>query len=357
MSQLKSKKGRKKHLTYDDEYASDDDDDQNDVNVDDDLLLQKGKPNKATGKRRGARASSKCRENQPRQSKGKNTESEPKKWSSEETNQLIDLFEERPCLWDVFNKSYHDREKRDKAYVEIKTELSVPVNEIKAKLLKLRSQLGREINKTSKTKSGQGTDELYKPTWVCWEKLQFLRTVMQPGKSRDNLQDTLNPDVPSPASADTEDVNTSIESEEVNQKPSSARQSKKSMELKRQELLTTCINVLKEPVKEPVQESNSKPALCSFSLYVSGKLAQFDKRTRSQAERMISNILFDLEELLYTRSAPANMTSNAAPGSTSLHNNFGELSGSLSSPTEVQNNGNADIMQNSNGPFMRLLQQ
>ena len=72
---------------------------------------------------------------------------------------------------------------------------------------------------------------------------------------------------------------------------------------------------------------------------------------------MISNILFDLEELQYTRSAPANMTSNAAPGSTSLHNNFGALSGSLSSPTEVQSNGNADIMQNSNGPFMRLLQQ
>ena len=131
------------------------------------------------------------------------------------------------------------------------------------------------------------------------------------------------------------------------------------MELKRQELLTTYINVLKEPVKEPVQESNAKPALCSFPLYVSEKLAQFDKRTRSQAERMIYNILFDLEELQYTRSAPANMTSNAAPGSTSLHNNFGALSGSLSSPTEVQKSGNADIMHidNSNGPFMRLLQQ
>ena len=36
---------------------------------------------------------------------------------------------------------------------------------------------------------------------------------MQPGKRRDNLQDTLNPDVPSPASVDNEDVNTSIESE------------------------------------------------------------------------------------------------------------------------------------------------
>ena len=34
-----------KHLTYDDEYESDNDD-WNDVNVDDNLLLQKGKPSK-----------------------------------------------------------------------------------------------------------------------------------------------------------------------------------------------------------------------------------------------------------------------------------------------------------------------
>ena len=70
---------------------------------------------------------------------------------------------------------------------------------------------------------------------------------------------------------------------------------------------------------------------------------------------MISNILFDLEKLQYIRSAPVNMTSNAAPGS--LHNNFGAPSGSLPLPTEVQNNGNAAIMQNNNGPFIRLLQQ
>ena len=135
--------------------------------------------------------------------------------------------------------------------MEIKTKLSVPVNEIKAKLLKLRSQLGREINKTSKTKSGQGTDELYMLTWVYWEKLQFLRPECSLEKSRNNLQDTLNPNVPSPASADTEDVDTSIDSEEVNQKPSSARQSKKSMELKKQERLTTYINVLKGTCKGP----------------------------------------------------------------------------------------------------------
>ena len=42
--------------------------------------------------------------------------------------------------------------------------------------------------KVSRTKSGQSTNELYKPSWIFWETLQFLRPVMQPGKSKDNLQ-------------------------------------------------------------------------------------------------------------------------------------------------------------------------
>ena len=169
-----------------------------------------------------------------------------------------------------------------KAYNEIHTELAVPVSEIKAKLMKLRSQLGREINKSTKTKSGQSTDELYKPTWMYWEKLQFLRPVMQPGKSRDNLQDSFR-DTPSPA----EDIDSSLDSEDASQTGShkgnsTTRLSKKLMDMKRQELLTTCINVLKEPINK---DAESKQVQCPFSLYVSEKLAQFDKLTRSRAEK------------------------------------------------------------------------
>ena len=47
---------------------------------------------------------------------------EVKKWSTEEILLLIDLPEDRVCLWDVFDKSYHCREKRGKALKEIVTE-------------------------------------------------------------------------------------------------------------------------------------------------------------------------------------------------------------------------------------------
>ena len=90
--------------------------------------------------------------------KGNNNASEAKKWTNDETNVLIDMLEARSCLWDVFDKNYHARDKRDKAYQEIELELEVPASEIKAKINKLRSQLGREINKCTKTRSGQSTD-------------------------------------------------------------------------------------------------------------------------------------------------------------------------------------------------------
>ena len=66
------------------------------------------------------------------------------------------------------------------------------------------------------------------------------------------------------------------------------KENKKAMECKKQELLETCINVLKEPMSRPTQQ-------CHFSHYVSEKLQKFDRRTRVIAEKRITDILFDLE--------------------------------------------------------------
>ena len=46
-------------------------------------------------------------------------------------------------------------------------------------------------------------------------------------------------------------------------------------------------------MKEPVKEPEWKPVQCVSPLYVSEKLAQFDKHTRTIAENRFSNILFD----------------------------------------------------------------
>ena len=57
-----------------------------------------------------------------------------RRWCDMEVERLIKLLEERPCLWDVFCKEYHVREKRERAYEEIENELEMDLNDIKTKI-------------------------------------------------------------------------------------------------------------------------------------------------------------------------------------------------------------------------------
>ena len=68
-----------------------------------------------------------------------------RRWTDKETDILIDMFEESACLWDIFSKDYHMKDKRDKAYEKIQEELDIPITEIKNKIIGLRSQLSREV--------------------------------------------------------------------------------------------------------------------------------------------------------------------------------------------------------------------
>ena len=45
------------------------------------------------------------------------------KWSNEDIFRLIDPYEERSCLWDVFSPTYHDRTMTGKAKQEIDVRL------------------------------------------------------------------------------------------------------------------------------------------------------------------------------------------------------------------------------------------
>ena len=73
----------------------------------------------------------------------KHIKNKKKKWDEETTNMFIDLVEERPCLWDIFHTEYTKRDKREKAYNEIKDVIELDVKEIKSKIHNLRAQLGR----------------------------------------------------------------------------------------------------------------------------------------------------------------------------------------------------------------------
>ena len=148
------------------------------------------------------------------------------------------------------------------------------------------------MTKVAKTKSGQGADELYKPNGISWDRLQFLCPVMQPGKSKDSCSRGNDEQISSNGAADESSSSTEFDIVQKTQQKvisSMPRIKKMSLEARRQDLLEACINVMKEPTPSASQQQ------CNFSLYMAEKLSQFDKRTRSIAEKRIMDISFEYE--------------------------------------------------------------
>ena len=216
------------------------------------------------------------------------------KRKSDEIETLIDELEKRSCLWDIFDKEYHNREKRDIAYTELEDILKHTKQDIKTKIAGLRTELGREISKTNCWKSGQAASEKYKSTWVFYDKLQFLHSVTQAAKSKDNLspdQQLLND---RQDEFDEELLSSASPTESLEATPRISKKARKSMEARKENFLSTFIEVLRgttRPQPQPVLVKEE----CSFSKYVSEKLATFDRRSRMIAEKRISDILFETE--------------------------------------------------------------
>ena len=67
------------------------------------------------------------------------------KWQDGEIEKLIDLYEENPCLWDIFDNSYQKRDVKERALAAIAKKLDIQNTDIKLKWTAIRGQFGREI--------------------------------------------------------------------------------------------------------------------------------------------------------------------------------------------------------------------
>ena len=184
------------------------------------------------------------------------------------------MLEEKPFLWDVFDKEYTKRDVKEIAYTGIASSLDTNIESIKAKINGLRAQLGREVAKANKTKSGQSTDELYASTWIYYDRLSFLLPVIKSSKCRDTLK------------RKNEEENEEVEEERF----STPGLKKKTIAERTIELLSKCNEAI---TKKPVESADSKHS--SFALYVDEKLSQLGKCDRRIAKKRISDVLVDVE--------------------------------------------------------------
>ncbi|CAI5661128.1 uncharacterized protein LOC112842915 [Oreochromis niloticus] len=93
-------------------------------------------------------------------------------WTQAMEAQLVELWQAHPSLFDVASKNYHDRNKRDRGWMEIAAQLQLPVNEVKTRVASLRTQYGKLL-KPKPSGSGQ-KPPTPKQTWIL-KHLDFLR--------------------------------------------------------------------------------------------------------------------------------------------------------------------------------------
>ena len=211
---------------------------------------------------------------------------EKKEWTDEEVGDFIDMLEQNPCLWDVYDKTYSKRDVRELAYTALAERFETSVPSIKTKINGLRAQLGREMANEKYTKSGQSTDELYRCSWIHLDRLQFMRPVIGASKSRDTMT-------------------VQVQEEEVEQEecvtPIKSFK-RKSLAEKKLDLLSRCtdaVNAGSSKKSYPETTRNNS----NFALYVDEKLCGFNKRNRMLAENKINDILFDFEMSEITSNA------------------------------------------------------
>lgn len=109
-------------------------------------------------------------------------------FSKEQIDTLIDLYQERPFLYNNSLKDYHNKQKREIGINDIATVLEISAEEVKKKITSLRTQYSAEHQKVlSSAKSGAGTNNVYTPKWSFYNRLHFLADHITPRRSLSNL--------------------------------------------------------------------------------------------------------------------------------------------------------------------------
>lgn len=91
----------------------------------------------------------------------------------EQTEALIEAYEEHMCLWQKSHVHYANKHKKESAYEAIAEKVNLPKDVVKEKIHSLRTVYFQNATKARKIKSGSaGGKQVVK--WKYFSKLNFL---------------------------------------------------------------------------------------------------------------------------------------------------------------------------------------
>lgn len=94
------------------------------------------------------------------------------RWNPDEVLELINTVKEHSCLWDMNNKDYRNRAKKESAISYIASKFDVTAEHVKMKIHTLRTQYTNERRKLKKKELEKGV--ICTPSWQYYDSLHFM---------------------------------------------------------------------------------------------------------------------------------------------------------------------------------------
>lgn len=105
------------------------------------------------------------------------------------------MYEKYPLLWNIKHKDYCNIKLKDEIFKSFYLELEsqglvegMDENQLKAKIKNIKDVYRNELSKVEKSKkSGSGTNNIYYPKLVWFDRANFFREVLSTRNSQSNL--------------------------------------------------------------------------------------------------------------------------------------------------------------------------
>ncbi|KAF5300839.1 hypothetical protein FQA39_LY10961 [Lamprigera yunnana] len=109
-------------------------------------------------------------------------------WTNAKVCELIELYRDRPVLWDCRLKEYKDRNKKQDALQEIADTFGVDKQVVEKKIKNVVCHFLREIKRErDPSKSDAGNSDVYKSKWFCFNNMLFLKDRNTPKETTDTI--------------------------------------------------------------------------------------------------------------------------------------------------------------------------
>ncbi|KAG8320520.1 hypothetical protein J6590_066500 [Homalodisca vitripennis] len=228
--------------------------------------------------------------------------------SDKQTVDFIEDYRHYSVLWDIKDKCYTNKNKRNDAYRALGEKYKMSEKGVQSKIKNLRSYFLKEQQKMSQRKSGASANDVYQSSWFAYKHLLFLGDSITPRTTKDSLEDTITEEV----EIGEDDIHDNIADEDQPpEKEAPETQDTASSSCRQQKFLPTpqtCRGIKRKidddgkkeeaafGFLEVAAKSLSEKDDCSiFGEMIATQLRKLTPRNQAIARNRIQNLIFDFE--------------------------------------------------------------